>query len=220
MNLVPRGAVRDNNEAVLQPNETAELGIATLLGTYAIKHRPSQNSQQPAAVPGQPQPSKRHGGPGSVPTREAEFQWPLALGVVGLVLLGGVWIYVRRRRELIPADGGDDLEAELVAAIETTIDDLRAERDARKAVIAAYAQMERTLTHYGFARSRAEAPLEYLARILRQLNVRDSAVRTLTSLFEYAKFSRHPVDDDMKKEAIRALLAVREDMQAAESVAA
>src|SRR5438552_3414987 len=35
-----------------------------------------------------------------VPARTAHFQWPLMFGVVGLLVLGGAWIYVRRGREL------------------------------------------------------------------------------------------------------------------------
>jgi hypothetical protein len=151
-----------------------------------------------------------------LPAREAHFQWPLALGLAGLVLLGGVWVYIRRRGEVVPSDGRS-LEADLAAALETTIDDLRNERDARKAVIAAYAQMERTLTSHGLARHRAEAPFEYLARIL---HVRHSAARTLTDLFEYAKFSGHEVDAAMKEEAIEALVAIREDLQHEEQLAA
>jgi hypothetical protein len=120
----------------------------------------------------------------------------------------------------MPADGRDDLEAELVAAIETTIDDLRSERDARKAVIAAYALMERTLTSHGLGRRRAETPMEYLGRILRALQVRETAVRTLTDLFEYAKFSRHEIDTAMKERAIDALVALRDDLLREETLAA
>jgi hypothetical protein len=80
--------------------------------------------------------------------------------------------------------------------------------------------MERTLTAHGLARHRAETPLEYLGRILLDLNVRESAVRTLTELFEYAKFSRHEIDTVMKEQAIAALLAVRDDLQRGEELAA
>ena len=52
------------------------------------------------------------------------------------------------------------------------------------------------------------------------LRVRESAVVGLTRLFEYAKFSRHPVDDEMKEEAIDALIAIRDDLQREETVAA
>ena len=87
-------------------------------------------------------------------------------------------------------------------------------------MIAAYAQMERTLGAHGLRRNPADAPAEYLARILRGLHVRDSAVRTLTDLFEYAKFSPHEIDDAMKEKAIGALLAIRDDLQRQELLAA
>ena len=57
----------------------------------------------------------------------------------------------RRRRAL----GGDDtgLLAEALAdVLEETLDDLRAERDPRRAVIAAYARLERTLAAFGLPR--------------------------------------------------------------------
>jgi len=201
---------------------TALMAIATAFGYYAITHgylhHKSAQAQQSQGTPGANRGGRQHVQP--VPTREAHFQWPLAVGLAGLALLGGVWVYVRNRREVTPDAEDQGLEADMVAAIETTIDDLRSERDARRAVIAAYAQMERTLTAHGLARNRAEAPLEYLGRILRALHVRDSAVRTLTELFAYAKFSRHEIDAEMKEQAIEALLAIRADLQREQELAA
>jgi len=196
------------------------MAIATAAGYYAITHghlrQRAQKVQRTQTNQGQTRP--RSHSPPPLPAREAHFQWPLALGIGGLFLLAGIWVYVRRRGELAPpADA--TLEEDIVEAIETSIDDLRREGDARKAVIAAYAQMERTLTRHGLARRRAEAPLEYLGRILRALHVREEAVQTLTDLFEYAKFSPHQVDAAMKEQAIDALLAVRDDLQT-EAVAA
>ncbi len=115
---------------------------------------------------------------------------------------------------------GASLEEDIVATLETTIEDLRGERDPRRAVIAAYAQMERTLARHGYSRARSEAPFEYLARILRDLDVRDEAVRMLTGLFEYAKFSPHEIDGAMKEDAIDALLAIRDDLRREEALAA
>jgi multisubunit Na+/H+ antiporter MnhB subunit len=195
--------------------------VATGIGYYAITHSHLGDRNAKATSGQRAGAGNQRNRPRAqpLPAREAHFQWPLALGVAGLALLGGVWVYIRRRGELAPGDGRT-LEADIVAALETTIDDLRNERDARKAVIAAYAQMERTLTSHGLARHRAEAPFEYLARILRGLHVRDSAARTLTDLFEYAKFSGHEVDAAMKEEAIEALIAIREDLQREEQLAA
>ena len=197
------------------------MAIATGIGYFAITHADlrKKGDRAQAALTGTSTNGSGRGRAEQLPAREAHFQWPVVFAVGGLVLLGGVWMYVRRRRSFAAPDD-DTLEAEMLAAIATTIDDLRSERDARRAVIGAYAQMERTLTAHGLARRRSEAPFEYLARVLRELHVRDSAVRTLTSLFEYAKFSAHEIDAAMKDQAIAALLDVREDLQREEALAA
>ena len=197
--------------------------VATVIGYYGMTHSNLRHrvakAQSQQSGPGSGNSGARRR-PQTVPTREANFQWPVALAVGGLLLLGGVLIYVRGRRP--PAGAGEDesLEAAIAATVETTIDDLRRERDARRAVIAAYAQMERTLGAHGLRRNPADAPAEYLGRILRGLHVRDSAVRMLTELFEYAKFSPHDIDDTMKEKAIGALLAIRDDLQRQELLAA
>ena len=87
-------------------------------------------------------------------------------------------------------------------------------------MIAAYANMERVLAQYGLPRRRAEAPFEYLSRILRQLEVSENSVRRLTELFEYAKFSTHEIDAEMKEQAIDAFAALRDELQPEEAVAA
>ncbi len=195
--------------------------LATLFGYWAIRHGHLRHSDaKPAPVKGQPRSS---GGLRQLPpgaTRPAHFQWPLALGLVGLVIVGGVLVYIRERRAPSPRGTAAGVEVELAHAVETTIDDLRRERDARRAVIAAYAKMERVFATHGLGRLPAEAPLEYVARVLRTLHVRESAVQSLTRLFEYAKFSSHDIDTTLKEEAIAALVAVSEDLQVQENAAA
>jgi multisubunit Na+/H+ antiporter MnhB subunit len=187
---------------------------------YAIARRPPtpppdrtriQNELRPQTVPPR----------GRVPIRQAKFRWPVVFAVLGLILVGGtvIAIYVRRRPPAFP-ESERTLEADLVQAVETTIDDLRRERDARRAVIAAYANMERVFASHGLARRRAEAPFEYLARILGGLDVRESAVHTLTQLFEYAKFSSHEIGTALKEDAIGALEDVRDDLRGREVLAA
>ena len=158
--------------------------------------------------------------PQNLPPRHAKFDWPLALSVVALIVIGGAVVFIRMRRPGPIAPVAETVEQELASAVETTIDDLQSEGDPRRAVIAAYASMERVLASHGLARRRSDAPLEYLARVLRRLNVRESAVRSLTELFEYAKFSQHEIGADMKEEAITALEHLRDDLRREEMLAA
>jgi uncharacterized protein DUF4129 len=142
--------------------------------------------------------------------------WPVLVvfGLAGAGLTAAYLSHRARRRAL----GGDDQELALLLAdvVEETLDDLRAERDPRKAVIAAYARLERALAAYGLPRRPSEAPAEYVARILVDLDVGRASVRRLTALFERAKFSQHMVDDGMKEEAIDTLEELRTELRAAE----
>ncbi len=81
--------------------------------------------------------------------------------------------------------------AALALALDATLDDLRADPDPRRAVIAAYARMERALARSGLPRSPAEAPREYLRRTLPGVGAGAASVARLTALFERAKFSPH-----------------------------
>jgi len=148
---------------------------------------------------------------------EPTFRWPVLWATLVLFAVGGaVWLRRRGRAAPAAADGAELTVADDVAAtIGEALDDLEAEPDARRAVIAAYARMERVLARHGLRRLPSETPVEYLRRILLGLTSRADAVTRLTGLFEQAKFSRHEIDGAMKQEAIDALRAIRDDLQSA-----
>jgi hypothetical protein len=102
----------------------------------------------------------------------------------------------------------------VAAALDQSVDDLHAEPDARRAIVAAYARMERALGAVGVPRRPAEAPHEYVSRVLEDLISSGSSVRRLTRLYERAKFSPHEVDSVMKEEAIEAVAAIRDELHA------
>jgi hypothetical protein len=106
------------------------------------------------------------------------------------------------------------LATQLREAVEEGLEELETDTDPRRAVIAAYARMERALARVGLPREPHEAALEYLDRLLGLLDVRTPAVSLLTELFQLAKFSDHVIDADMQREAIRALAEVRDDLRA------
>jgi hypothetical protein len=151
---------------------------------------------------------------------EAEIAWAPVLVTMGLIFLAAVaWWYSGRVRKRARGELHSDLAAAVALAVDESLDDLRAEPDPRRAVIAAYARLERVLAAHGLPRKPAEAPLEYLGRMLAELSVSDRAARALTDLFERAKFSQHAVGADMKDAAIEALQTVRDDLLAAKALA-
>jgi hypothetical protein len=155
---------------------------------------------------------------GKLARYEPTFKWIELWIVLPLVAVGSAWAYYAYRRSRgapRPRREPPSLADDLVAEIGDAIDDLEAEADARRAVIAAYARMEVVLSRNGLRRRASDTPLEYLRRILNGLTSRGDAVARLTSLFEQAKFSRHEISASMKLEAIGALREIRDDLQTA-----
>jgi hypothetical protein len=131
--------------------------------------------------------------------------------IVVLVLVAAVALAERRRRRFRDSSPSDNEEA-VIHALDESLDDLRSERDVRRAIIACYARMERALERAGNARRPAEAPFEYLGRILEQLTGSGRAARALTEQFERAKFSVEPMGDIEKQQAIGALELLRAEV--------
>ena len=154
----------------------------------------------------------------SAPARHVQFRWDELAIILGVLIALGAAAYMTRSR-LLPASRRGAPE-ELAAALDESIDDLRTEPDLRRAIVAAYARMERALAAAGIPRHRAEAPLEYMERALLTLDTSAAAVRTLTDLFALARFSQHEPDPSMRDEAIDALVAVRDELRASELVPA
>ena len=145
-----------------------------------------------------------------------QFHWVVALiggslifAVVASLVAAIVW---RRMR------GSDwEREAALSAALDEvladTLDDLRAEQNPRRAVIRAFARMEKTFAAHGVAREPAETPRQYVERALDRLGVSSASVERLTKLYERAKFSRLEIDEGMKTDAIDALAGLRAELE-------
>jgi DNA ligase D-like protein (predicted 3'-phosphoesterase) len=105
----------------------------------------------------------------------------------------------------ISGASGED-EAELARrAVETAMEPLRNPTDPRAAVIAAYASMEKALAERELGRRTPEAPREYLSRVLREQGMPERSLTTLTTLFEEARFSLHPIPRSAPRRALRAL---------------
>jgi len=172
--------------------------------------------------PGHHPPASSGGGARVAPNGGSGFDW-LSFYVFGTVLLGLVIVVVgaivtyRRRSEELSTEA--KLAAALDEILKDTLHDLHEERDPRRAVIRAYARMEKTFAAYGVPRRPAEAPFEYLARVLERVDVSSYEVERLTNLFAWAKFSSHEIDEGMKDEAVVALASLRAELEHEEDAA-
>ena len=194
------------------------MGVALIAALLSRAHRfgiGSRDSSSQKIVPSQVQKAlskaqKRRGQPSG-----PQFEWlpVFVAGAAGLVVLGFIGIRsARRGRRGLAAEHA--LKVEFEELVDDTLADLYAEKDPRKAIIAAYARIERIFASYGLAREPSEAPVEYLRRVLPELRASGAALERLTKLFEWAKFSAHDVDRPMRDEAIGALVEVRDELRA------
>ena len=197
----------------------AALALFTIAGErYHLRRHIRPPADNPAAAN---TPQGRGGKAGHrAAAREPHVRLAPLLAVLGAggIAFAAFLLAERRRRRRLPRAG---LMTETLAdVLDETLEDLRAESDPRRAVIAAYARMERSLAAHGVPRRRFEAPHEYLGRVLGELTGGRLAASRLTTLFERARFSPHEIDADMKAAAIEAIERLQADLAAVEAAEA
>jgi hypothetical protein len=161
----------------------------------------------------QDDPTAARGPSFNAPPQEARWLLATAGGLAFLLFLVATGAPVVRRRYAARVDD-DGVETVVVSRLlAASLDDLRAEPDPRRAVVAAYARMEGGLEAAGHGRRAFEAPLEYLGRVLESARADPVQVGRLTHLFERAKFSRHPVGPEDKADAIDCLVEIRDELR-------
>jgi len=194
------------------------IGILTIVVVVSLLLH--QHHQGRVLGPVGPAPSSRLSPPARAPARTpssrgAQSSAPTWWEIAGLAAAAGLALFATqftRRQRAVP--DGDTETGRLLALLDDSLEDLRQDPDPRRAVIATYARMERGLTARGVNRNPADTPLEYLSRILAAHRVSELAASRLTELFEQAKFSDHVIDEEIRREAIAALEAVKAELGA------
>jgi len=131
----------------------------------------------------------------------------LALALVAFGVMA--WLYLaflpeRRRGVPLPFD-----RPALQLAVEESLDDLRHMPDARLAIVRCYDRFERVLATADVRRPPWQTVLEFMRTALKVPRLPDAEVRTLTGLFEIARFSRHELGPEHRERAWQALMAVK-----------
>ncbi len=191
-------------------------GVAALL-VFVRPGRDESESPADADAPGvtepapttTPPPASRRTGP-SVDALAAIAAGGLAVGLATL----GLVVVRRAGGHRAPAPKAQPRQSTLTRAIDLGLDELRAHADPREAVVAAYAPMEEVLGAHGAARRPAEAPFEYLGRVLVQVGVHAESAGRLTELFERAAFSRQAIGEPLRRDAVTALARIHDEVTA------
>ncbi len=195
--------------------------LVVMLGTILARHHLLAHLHLPQRQ-GRPSPTTAASNGRSIAeTRSPQLRWDEIAIVLGLVFVVSAIYGVSRSRRSprLFRPPGEAPEA-LAAALDESLDDLRTDPDLRRAIIAAYARMEAALGIAGIPRRPPEAPLEYVERALLTLHASADAVRRLTDLFEWARFSHHEPEPSMRDDAVDALVAVRDELRASELIPA
>jgi hypothetical protein len=154
-----------------QPIERAVAALAGLLDLLALADKP----------------------PTSIPSLDLAITVLLVLLTLGIFALM-VLVALADRLQAWWAERGSGVRApafaETLARIQS---DLRAEPDARLAIIRAYGRFERALAAARAPRAVWQTPAEFMRTTLDRLPVAAAPVRRLTGLFEVARFSAHPL---------------------------
>jgi len=190
------------------------VGLAILAGRFHFFFHPSK---PPLTSAQQAIENAQRAKGGSSTTHHAQVKLAPFLAVIGAaaIAFAGILLAERGRGRRLPSESLPT--EELAGVLDETLDDLLAEPDPRRAVIAAYARMERAFAAHGVPRRQFEAPHEYLGRVLAEATGGGRGAARLTALFERARFSPHEVDLAMKNDAIEAIQALQAELAAAEA---
>jgi uncharacterized protein DUF4129 len=143
----------------------------------------------------------------------AALTWLVVGSAVALLLLAPAAVFVRLRRARRERRAVVPEAAERVGSgLRRSLADLESERDPRRAVRRAYAHMEESLGEIELSRAPDETPTEFTVRVLRVLGASAAAASNLTGLFEIARFSDHPMDEDDRRRAIASVRRVEAEV--------
>src|SRR6266704_484689 len=150
--------------------------LASLAGSLlVVRHQFEERPMAPPASTGPVSPRAPSSIPatGGNPPAAGEPLTPVVWAVVVVVVAAAAWAAVVWVRARGAARGAAPPEQERAAgdpvleeALRLSLEDLRREPDPRRAIVAAYARMLAVLGRLGVPRRTAEAPLEYLRRVL------------------------------------------------------
>jgi Domain of unknown function (DUF4129) len=158
--------------------------------------------------------------PAALPPHSAftlpDLRWlwlAISAAAVGYLVVALVRQRRGRPQPMVAADPPLSNRPDITGIADEALAAMMLERDPRRAILACYQQMERTLASRGVSRKPEETAQEYAGRVLLQSGAPAKPVRALTFLFHVAGFSVRTMNETMRANAINSLRAIREGVQ-------
>ncbi len=98
--------------------------------------------------------------------------------------------------------------------VEKAIYHLKLGGDVRSAILRAYREMERMIRKKGIEDKNYYTPREFKDAILSELKISEEAIENLTLLFERARYSTEDMTEDDRKNALKYLEMIRDEIAA------
>lgn len=154
-------------------------------------------------------------GDASLPVYESPLLGYLLFGALSFLFVAfitlGSWLLIggTEDEEFPEPPPFETASAPLLQTIEASLDNLLNDQDPRRAIIATYYHFERLLASQGFVRRPSTTSLEFMQEALLQLPIPVDHIQGLTTLFQQAKFSHHPIHERNRMTALTHLEAIR-----------
>ena len=201
--------------AVWTAGKTAAIVLLALaifcIGTVPLLTQDEASTPTPAARPSTGATQPRATGSGRS-AGSLDLGWLLVPVAVTLAVAAPIAVLIRRRRARTDEAVDGDTESALGRAVTASIAALESDRDPRRAILRAYAQMERAFDRVEIVRARDETSSEFLVRTTRRLPLSAPAAAALTGRFEEVRYSTHEITEADREDALASLRVVEREL--------
>ena len=201
--------------AVWTAGKTAAIVLLALaifcIATVPLLTQDEASTPTPAARPSTGATQPRATGSGRS-AGSLDLGWLLVPVAVTLAVAAPIAVLIRRRRARTDEAVDGDTESALGRAVTASIAALESDRDPRRAILRAYAQMERAFDRVEIVRARDETASEFLVRTTRRLPLSAPAAAALTGRFEEVRYSTHEITEADREDALASLRVVEREL--------
>ncbi len=130
-----------------------------------------------------------------------------------LIMAFLAFILYQKVKPMIDSGEDEEVEKDLVSAVDTTITELHKGKDVEATILRCYQRMCMILEEKGVEYSDFLTPREFERRAITYLDVPKNRIFDLRGLFEIAKYSDHRLGDEDRERAVKSLKALREEIE-------